>query len=386
MKVYLARLTQALLFFVVCVGAFNWWSDPYGIWGPIDVERLNRNQQVFFLRLSKPFQIARIKPTAAIIGSSRSGPIDPQNPAWRGETPYNLSLHGLTVYEMKRFIEHAIAQGTLRKLLIAIEFDTFIPLWPRTGVGYAEGRLLHAEAQTLSLDSLVQRFSDLRNTLLTSSTLALSIQSWVGKAPADRAMQGDGSWRLNTQNIGKKGFVHSGKLLKKRSDKEQWGIERNLQIFSETLVLCHLHGIDTRLYLSPEHLFMTDFRQYIGYGEERDNFIRAIIALNEEVAISTESEPFPIWGFDHIEGISDQALPEGDAVVPMWFRDGFHFYGKLGDIILEQVWDTSDGQGYRLDSGSVDSYLTEVEQLRARFIQREHEQVLVYRSEILGEE
>ena len=385
MKVYLAQVALAALLFLLCVGAFNWWSDPFTIWRPADVER--RNLGELFLRMSKPWQISRIKPSAAIIGSSRSGSINSQHAVWAGETTYNLSLHGISVYETKRFIEHSQAYGALEKLLIAIEFDTFIASRRRqTGVGYVEARMLNSQEDGRRWAELMQRVRDIRDTLFSTSALTYSLRAQFPKSPARSTMQADGSWRLSTTGSGKDAFIGAGQLLLKRSRKfSRDTIDKNLAIFADILAFCHRHKIDARLYLGPEHLFMTDFRRHIGYADERDDFLRQVIALNEEVGASTGSPPFPVWGFNHMGDIVDHPLREGYGNRADWFRDGFHYYSKLGDIIMEQVWGVESTAGMRIDADSIDTYIAEVEKLRGQFVLEQEEQILDYRREILGD-
>jgi len=385
MRSYLIQATLAALFFLLCIGAFNWWSDPFGIWRPVDFERYNRNAQVFYLRMSKPRQIVRIKPTAAIIGSSRSGSINPHNEVWAGETAYNLSVHGLTLYEMKRFIEHAQAQGRLKKLMIGVEFDTFIDTHQNVGLGFADARMAKPGDSGMDWASFVQWVRDLRDTLFTSSTLVLSVQAELGRRPEGRAVQADGSWRYPVaKGTGKDAFIGAGELLLRRTgDSTRATLDDNLAIFAEILEFCHRHHIDTRLYVSPEHLFMTDLRDRAGYGEERNDFLRRVVALNEEVAAKAGEPPFPIWGFNLMENIVDQPLHEGDGNASDWFRDGFHFYSKLGDIIMEQVWGTGRTDGVRLDSGSIDSYIARVDKMRAQFARDQQHRIAEYRREIL---
>lgn len=386
MKGYLVQAVAAALFFLFCIGAFNWWSDPYGIWRPVDFERLNRNQQVFYLRMSKPWQISRTRPTAAIIGSSRSGSIDPRHEVWAGEVPYNLSVHGLTLYEMKRFIEHAQAQGRLHKLLIAIEFDTFINTHSRAGLGFAEARMAKPDEGGMSWRSALQWVYDVRDTLFTSTTLALSLQAQLGSRPAGRAVQADGSWRFPVvEPSGKKSFIGAGELLLKRTrERSTSAIDANLGIFAEILAFCHRQRIDTRLYVSPEHLLMTDLRHQAGYDGEHNDFLRRIIALNEKIAEQAGESPFPLWGFNLLEGIVDEPLHDGTGSASDWFRDGFHFYTRLGDIIMEQVWGAGETGAMLLDSDSLDTYLAAVEKLRVRFVRDQRQRVEEYRREILG--
>jgi hypothetical protein len=385
MKRYLTQTLLSALFLLLCIGAFNWWSDPYGMWRPADAEHLNRNKQVFFLRMSKPWQLSRIKPSAVIVGSSRSGSIDPAHPAWARDTPYNAAMHGLTLYEMQRVIQHAQAQGRLKKLLLAIEFDTFILAEPRVGLGFDEDRMLGPENPATGARRLLQVLGDARDTLFTSSTLAFSLQAQLGTAPKGRAMQPDGSWRYpNTDRSGRHAFAHAGRLLRKRSTNPARGTDENLAILADILAFCHQQGIDTRLYLSPEHLFMTDLRRHLGYAAERDDFIRRVVETNETVARSRGGAPFPLWAFNHLPGIVDEPLHDGRGTASDWFRDGFHFYTKLGDMIMAQAWGEGSG-GRLLDSGSVDAYLNEVESLRAVFVARQEELVLDYRRDIIGE-
>ncbi len=384
-KTYLAQTVLVALLLLLCIGAFNWWSDPFAIWRPADVERLNRNAQTFFLRLSKPWQVSRIKPSAVIVGSSRSGTISPEHAVWAGETPYNLALEGLTAYEMKRFIEHSEAQGTLKKLLIAIEFDTFIVIPARlAALGYADGRMLNSEEDGKTWSRLAQRVRDYRDTLVTSSVLIYSLQTQFGRKLG--TMQADGSWRIspNPQRTGRGTISDAGRLLVIRSRAfSKDALDRNLSILADILQFCHRHKIDTRLYFSPEHLLLTDLRRDIGYGDQHDDFLRRVVAINKEAATSTDSPPFPLWGFNLMENVVNHPPHPGEVNSADWFRDGFHFYDKLGEIIMEQVWGDNSTAGMRLDSDTIDTYIAGVEKMRAQFVHDQQKQVLAYRKEVL---
>ncbi len=110
--------------FCLTVALFNYRVDPYGIYHYKErmTDRLSRIDQFLHLRLTKPWHIVQTKPTAVVVGTSRSATVHPQHPTWPQSGSYNLSIPGLTVYEMLRFIEHAQANGPLSKLMIGLGF------------------------------------------------------------------------------------------------------------------------------------------------------------------------------------------------------------------------------------------------------------------------
>ena len=138
---YLRNTLFLTLALCSAVAAFNYFVDPYSIYHfeSADSDRLSRVEQFYQMRISKPWQVAQVKPTAVVIGTSRSAGIHPRHPSWDGQQSFNLSVPCMTPYELLRFIEHAQANGPLNKLMIGLDFEAFINPDPHTRLVSSSG-------------------------------------------------------------------------------------------------------------------------------------------------------------------------------------------------------------------------------------------------------
>lgn len=386
MKGYLIKTIGLLLFATLLVAGFNVWADPYAIYryGSADTDRISRLDQVFNMRLSKPWQVVQGRPDALVIGSSRSGVVPPGFSAPDGRSAYNLSMPGLTLYEMLRLIQHANAHGRLSRLTIGLEFETFITGEPRVGLGFEEGRLAGAEPALSAVEIWPQLARDVWDTLFTAHTTTRSIQALSGKALPPLRFRHDGSWH-NRSNIwlGRTGYVMVGENLVSRKAQPDESLEANLEIFSRILEYLHRQGIDTRLYLSPEHLFLVDLKRHLELHSRWEDFHRQLIAVNATTASETGRKPFPLWGFNQLDGVVNEPLPRREGSLDDWFRDGIHFREELGANIMQQLWEGADVGGLQLDETTLGSYLGQVEALRQQFVSSQPRRVLRYRDKIL---
>ena len=109
MKNYIRQSFIYLLLLAAITIFFNTWADPYNIYRfkSADSERMSRINPTYSMRLAKPWQVFQARPQAAIIGSSRSGSIPPRQSRWPERRTFNLSMVGMTLYEMQQTIAHA---------------------------------------------------------------------------------------------------------------------------------------------------------------------------------------------------------------------------------------------------------------------------------------
>ena len=98
---------------VVTVGIFDIIVDPYDVFNTpnflgINHSKLRKDNSD---RLFKAIDVIRIKPVTVFMGSSRTKrAIDPNDPALKNNQPaYNLALTKGNFYELRRYLEHAIA-------------------------------------------------------------------------------------------------------------------------------------------------------------------------------------------------------------------------------------------------------------------------------------
>ncbi len=213
-----------------------------------------------------------------------------------------------------------------------------------------------------------QFLTDLSETLLSLPAFTRSFSALTGTAKVDHRYFKDGSWvRTTSAANGRGGYIFFGKVNVFDSRNDKLSLDSNLKIFSDTLRFAHQHKIDTRLYITPEHVFMVDLWARLGYGELWSEFHRGLLAVNSAVAKEMGVDPFPVFGFNHIRGVVDEPIRKNRESQKSLFIDGAHFRPALGSQIMDGVWTEGSQLGIQLDADTVESYLAQVEQLRYEF-------------------
>ena len=138
MNRYLTQSLAIVFTLLAGVALFNYWVDPYAIFRiqSATTERISRLDQVYTMRLAKPWQVSQLQPSAVVIGSSRTASIRPSG-QWARGRGYNLSMPGLSLYEMTRLVEHAHHQSGLARLAIGLEQASFVADWSGGEIGRA---------------------------------------------------------------------------------------------------------------------------------------------------------------------------------------------------------------------------------------------------------
>ena len=138
-------LTILLVTAVFCLlfAVFNYLADPYLIhrWDKVSDERLSRIDHFNLMRFTKPWHVEHSQPTALVVGSSRTGRIAPDHARWDSERAYNLSMPGMTIRELRRFVEHAHANGPLSKLMIGVDYEALVRPLPPVRTGFVDQRV-----------------------------------------------------------------------------------------------------------------------------------------------------------------------------------------------------------------------------------------------------
>lgn len=369
-------LIFAVLTLTVCaaVALFNYKVDPYSIYHfeNANEQSLRRIDQFYHLRLTKPWLVAQTKPVAVIAGTSRSATLHPRHPAWPQGGSYNLSIPGQTIYELSRFIEHAHAVGPLEKLMIGLDFEAFIQPEPKIKSGFEESRLARDVKDLQSPGYFLRGLNDMRDTLFSINGLTRSLAAITGTAKVGRRYYKDGTWEsTNSAFTGQGGYIFFGKenVLALRAQKLD--LDANLKIFADILRFAHRHKFETRLFITPEHIFIVDLWARLGYSELWVEFHQGLVAVNNAVAQEMGVAPFPLFGFNQVRGVVNEPIRRARQAGRSLFTDGSHFRPALGKQIMMGVWTDGSDVGARLDTDTVEQYLFEIEQIRHQF-ERDH--------------
>jgi len=367
---YLAIFALFTVAFCGAVAVFNYAVDPYRFYrkDKFDDTSLGNNTQFLSNRLIKPWVVRHKKPTAIIIGTSRSAVIRPRHSTWPEGHSYNLSITGQTVYEMLRFIEHAEANGPLDKLMIGLDFEAFIQPLPRVKPGFEESRLAHDSEDLASPRYIWRGINDMWDTLLSLDTLTRSLGALAGTDKVGVNFYQDGSWEVVAKKYtGQGGYVYQAKERILPLREKKLDLRANFAIFADILRLAHRKKIDTRLLITPEHVFAVDFWARLGCLEMWNEFHHGLVAVNDAVATEMGVQPFPLFGFNHLGGVVDEPIKVTRDAGQSTFSDGSHYRAVLGEQIMESAWAPDGGIGFRLDAASVENYLALVNQLQQQF-------------------
>ncbi|MDY7013182.1 MAG: hypothetical protein SVX43_06180, partial [Cyanobacteriota bacterium] len=184
---------------MVSVGLFNIIIDPYGTLNtPIGKFNHEKPRKDNNDRLYKAADIMRIEPVAVILGSSRTKQsIDPEHLAFGDRKPiYNLALNGANIYEIRRYLEHAIAnQKNLELVVLGVDFFMFNEEL-KNQPSFSENRL---EKRFLPVGDLVNSIFSLD----TAEKSVKTVEASLKKTPIDRDYGQNGFMPHRNVNDGK---------------------------------------------------------------------------------------------------------------------------------------------------------------------------------------
>lgn len=144
-------------------------------------------------------------------------------------------------------------------------------------------------------------------------------------------------------------------------------MEENLATFAAILRFCRLQNIDTRIFITPAHVFHLNFWQELGYKNTWHTFHHDLVAMNFKIAKESNEVPFPLWGFNQTQGVVDEPIPRRKQADASWFRDGVHYSAALGTQIMNSMWGEKSLMGVLLTEETVKPYLVDVDRIVTNF-------------------
>lgn len=376
MKKYLLFIGFFIVIFVAGIGFFNARVDPFSLYhfDLGDSDRLSRIDQFANMRFYKPRHVVFAKPEALVIGSSRSGAIIPDQQPWSKLASYNLSMPGITSYEMLRSVQHAHANHPLSKLMVGIDFEEFVR--PRVAFrpGFEPARMAKRSSDLYSPTYLIQRLRDLQMSLFSLDALAQSRAALTQPNARLREYFGNGAWEsVSKKRIGRSGYLYTGRNLQALADKGGLAAVNSLGDFEALLRFCYSNKIETKLFFTPTHVVVVDIWQRLGYGQLWQEFHRDVVALNVEVAANFGAVPFEIKAYGSLAGVVDEPIYLAKNAGKAWFGDGVHFGPKLGGKIMKSLWVPESATGMSLNFQNLPQYLQRVDKVRETFVQANQE-------------
>jgi hypothetical protein len=341
---------------LVLVGACNLLIDPYDICRLASVPGFNQNKPAAprHVRVTKPALLRRYRFPALATGSSRVEiGIDPDHPGWdpRYRPVFNFGLGAAGIEEIAQRVEDMLDEQTVDQLVIGLDFFMFNAMLVNPLA--AEG-----EPEVSRWRLLGSGPGEWLNALFTTDALRASIET-VRKQ--DRVLDpgylpdGQIDTTFNLHRVSRVGHRQSFQRVERqyfdsdyfpppqriyRFEDPKTGAS-TLAAFRRILDAARAHGVDLRLYISPEHARLLEVAVQSGLWPRFEDWKRKLVAtVAAEAADRPGRQPFPLWDFSGYNSVTTESVPAaGDRQTQMrYYWEGSHFKSETGDLILDRLF------------------------------------------------
>lgn len=357
---FLRIVAQGTVLGLLLVLLINYLVNPYSIYNAPRFDGINNNKPLLFkyLRLTKAYAVEHKKPNALIIGSSRAEHgLNPEHPALKQYNAFNLALTGASIYENLRYLQHANAINSLKKVVLAVDLFQFNAYRP-SAADFTEQRL---RADYQGNARKVSVFTDNLATLVSVDATVDSIKTLLQQDNNDNVILANGQVMQPDKNalIMRSGGRHEAALHSElnyishlyfprpfrkfafiNADKSS----NSFTYFNKILSYCHKHKIKLYLFISPVHARQLELIYSAGIWQQFEQWKRLMVRHNEEVAKQHQQSVFPLWDFSGFSSYTTEPVPKlGDKVNMMrWYWESSHYRTELGNLVLDIVLDYND--------------------------------------------
>lgn len=351
------------ILFVLCLGGgINYLVDPYDIYKTPNFWGINHQKIEKGLndRLFKAVDIIRKKPVSIFLGSSRTKQgLDPSHQAFSQVRPtYNLAIDGANVYEMRRYLEHAIKnQPEMKTVIVGLDFFMFNEFLENQP-GFAEYRL---EKSSLM-------FPDIVNSLWSIDTLKVSKETI--KASLNNP--------ATEEKLGKNGFIpqpnlagKDAKLIFEKSVNQYFRVHYQYQLsqnylgeFQKIVDLCQQNNINLIVFISPSHATQWEAIKVTQQTPIFEEWKRTIVNI------------MPVWDFSGYNSITTE--PINDKMTN--YTDASHYTKQVGDLVLNRILNNQtdtvpDDFGVLITPQNIESHLAKIRTTRQQWAEKNSEEV-----------
>jgi len=359
------------------VGIFNVIVDPYQQYEFVTVKNFNENKPTVsnHVRLYKADMVTRIKPQTIIIGNSRCDTgLSPNYLGWENKPVYNMSLPSATIYEIRRYVEHAHSVRPLKHIVLCLEDIMFAS--KKYNPGFSEDNLnlnvnggknwgawLHRLSYMFSFGGTMDSIKTIRQ------QDEITAYSELGQRKYDWWLKKTNSWGgvhnlFNKVERSKmKGLLDAFKkdpdFLTRNSD--QVGFEH----YRSLLKTAYRDNIKLTIVITPSHARLEEIRRTFSPAIKSINaIVKDIIKINEQISSSMSKDAFIIYDFSGYNDFTTEKVPEKLSEDLMnWYWEVAHFKAELGDVILDRIFSkktdvTSSDFGMKLTSENIQKHFS----------------------------
>ena len=361
---------------------FNLLVDPYSIYESPRINGINTAKPALAThpRFWKPYKVRDFKPSAIIVGTSRSEVgLSPRHPGWGFQPTYNLGLPAASIYETLRHFQHAQSVNPLKQVVAGMDFFQF-NIFTQPKFDFNEERLA-VDRNGNSQPALIQ---DHFAALASLDALQDSIDTLTGQN-LNANYSKNGMYEIRIKNTNQKKITHHRKkfraiekiiALESLKNFSFYSSEKELSVFDHyrtLLAMAHRNRTDLRILISPVHVRELEVIAVRGLWSTFEEWKRQLVLINEEQARKISKNPFPIWDFSDYNTYTTEKLPPlDDKESEMeWYWDSSHYKKELGDLIQDRIFNHNERDraiaedfGVQLSSENIEQHLMKIRQDR----------------------
>lgn len=341
-----------IIFSMLTLGLFNYLIDAYGVFKSPYLSQLNdvKLKKDYNDRLFRAVDIIRLKPTTLIIGSSNAKlGLNPDHFIFKnqGKEAYNLGINGTNIYEVKRHLEHAIAnQKDIDLVLLGIDFFMFnknLPVSPSFSeerIGKKNANFKDVISLLFSFDALGSSWETLQASMKEDREENYGINGFM---PSLNAEDGRTEYRLYSAI----GNYFDGGYKDYQITSQEW------ENYREIIKLCQDNNIELIVFISPSHAIQWEAIAVMGKWDIFENWKRELVKLT------------PVWDFSGYNTISSE------KVNPIMnnYTDASHYRPNVGDLVFNRIYHQKieqipDDFGVLINQDNIEQHLANIRQER----------------------
>lgn len=375
---YLRLLYGLVIGLLAVVIAFNWLVDPFSLFGAPQVRGFNANKPgyVDHLRLTHVYRVERLKPDCILIGTSRTGRgLRPDHASLVAHDCYNLALPAISIYEMRRYLQHAQAVRSLEHVVLALDLRVMNALPDRSGA-FRESRLVVDGQGRRQFRLFNAWLPDMSSSLASLPALQASVntirkQGWVRDTLSSR-----GFWMSLSDSFDHatafRAYTANTLRRYEEAGHNEVVFRNNEGELRALLREAYASGADARILISPSHAWHWQALWQSGLWSRLEEMKRLLVRLNAEEAARGGRDAFPIWDFSGSYGPALEPVPKIAGATMEWFWEPVHYKSSLGDVLLSRIEGApAEGAladfGVRLDRMDIEAHLLRLRELQQRF-------------------
>jgi hypothetical protein len=326
----LAAVTTAVLLGAI---AFNVYVDPYGAFGRLPEGVSPASDRIHFATA-----LSARRPRQLMLGSSRAGAFTAPLRA-RDPSALTVVLTGTSIYEERRYLEHALAVAPVERVLLLLDFITFN--------AYASAQAMEG---VLAVDREGARVSPLVSylpALISLDALQASIARLRKGRPHGSAphVEPTRSTRAEYARIACH-ILRPGDGLRpdplQRFALEDASTQRStLAEYERILALAHAHGVELTLIIPPQHAWLIHGVEALSLWPLLERWKRALVAANESAAQHAGKPAFALWSFEDFSVITTEEVPASGGATFRYFLEPSHFNTHVAELMLARVLDAA---------------------------------------------